>query len=102
VRPAERRIEHGDRRYRDEQDDACAALLADQLAGEERDGGERQAEEDDRRDPQGCEPRPPPLEEVLEPEMERPASALRRDDMEDVPERELGEPESQLFVDVQR
>ena len=34
--------------------------------------------------------------------MHRAAAALRRDDVEDVPERELREPEGELLVDVQR
>jgi hypothetical protein len=34
--------------------------------------------------------------------VQRPAAALRRDDVEDVPEREVGNPERQLLVDVER
>jgi hypothetical protein len=39
---------------------------------------------------------------MLQPEMDRAAAALRRDDVKDVVERELGEPQRQLLVDVQR
>ena len=45
---------------------------------------------------------PPAEQEVLEPEVQRPAAALRRDDVEDVAEREVAEPERQLLVHVQR
>jgi hypothetical protein len=34
--------------------------------------------------------------------MKRPAAALRRDDLEDVAEREVRDAERQLLVDVQR
>jgi len=40
------------------------------------------------------------LQEVLEPEVQRPAAALRRDDVEHVPEREIGDAKRQLLVDV--
>jgi len=34
--------------------------------------------------------------------VQRPAAALRRDDVEDVREREVGDAERELLVDVQR
>jgi hypothetical protein len=39
---------------------------------------------------------------VLEPEVQRAAAALRRDDVEDVAEGELRDAQRELLVDVQR
>ncbi len=89
VRATERRVEHRDRRNGRQQDDARRTAIADQLAPDQRDGRQRQAREDERRDAQRIETGPPTQQEVLEPEVERAAAALRRDDVEDVPEREL-------------
>ena len=102
VRAAERRVQHRDRRDRGQEHDAGGAAVADQLARDQRDGRQRETRKDERREAQRLETGPPALQEVLEPEVQRPAAALRRDDVEDVPERELGDPERQLLVDVER
>src|SRR5262249_5166042 len=102
VRPAEGRIEDGDGRYRGERDDRGRGLVAEQAARDQRDGGQRQAQKDERRDAERWQPGPPGEQEVLQPEMERPTAALRGDDVEDVPEGEACDPERQLLVDVER
>ena len=102
VRTPERGIEDRDRRDRGEQHDSGGTLVADQLTSDQRHGRQGEAREDERRQAQGGEPRPPALQEVLEPEVDRSATALGRDDVEDVPEREVGDAERQLLVDIQR
>ena len=103
VRPAERRVEHGDRRgRRQEHDRRGRIVVVEQTAHDQRDRGQRKAEEDERGHPERRQARPPAEQEVLEPEMQRTAAALRRDDVEDVAERVVAEPERQLLVDVQR
>jgi len=102
VRAAEGRVEDRDRRNCRQEDHTGGAGISDQLAHDQRHRRQCQAREDERRQAQRLEPRPPALQDVLQPEMQRAAAPLRRDDVEDVAEREVRDAQRQLFVDVER